>query len=781
VSSIALSPSLTDGQSRDAGALWDSLQGSAAASDMSPSAYEPTVDQVLRRALMEPAVDSMQVLTSDPDAVTSLSLELTKTQSAVDAFNIIPLCDRLGVVRLHGRSFTIANPARSATLVLQSLPPTVTALDVSVPSLHESAIEAFVEGLEASAPGLHALRLAGVNVARLEEMSGFAERVLAPATKLVRLELPGTDLTGTSETAVEGLQAIADAIAKLSTLAVLDLSGNDLAQAGALVLARALAGPSVAPVIDSLPRPAGAAVEDDDWTPPAAAAHVVKTEREAVEDDWTPPAAAARGLLASLRCVALEGVTQGNTVGSLYLARALQCGTRLVALSLAGCPFGAGAGRPSSALSAAVRSNSVSLKSLNLRRCRLWTGGAMQLAAGLAHAVHLRTLNLAGNDVGAQSAAACEMLGRALLGMERLKDLDLSENYIHDDGMAHLAKALVSRRELESLGLSMNRLTGTGCKALHTAALAAAGPVWATLRSLRLGNNPLRADGMFWLCGGLLQGCRSLQFLGLEGCRLKAAGIVRLSQGLPGAVPVNGLGLPTAARAGNGTTVLAAPAQAAAASSASAGGLFGHGEAATALQAAGSEPARSVSEGAAAVPAAKPDVTRSLSDSDPASAAHLVRLEALKVDGPSPVVACLRSLDIHDNLLCGSEGGHALRTLLSSGGCDELGMCDARACCIDDESAVALAASLGAVAWKTKRMRLDLRSNEALHTLPRGLACLGELSVDAATVSIPPVAPGQDGAEAIRAAAAADDDDDDDDDDSDSDSGKESNDIGLHC
>lgn len=812
-----LPPVVDDGCGRFAGEVWDSLHATATPSEMasaSPSVDKPSVDQMLYRALHEPVVDSMQVLASDPDAVTSLALQLTKTQSAVDAFNVIPLCERLGVVRLHGRSFSMAHPARSATLVLQCLPPSVTALDVSAPSLHESAVEGFVQGLESSAPGLHALRLAGVSVARMEEMCGFAERVLVRAPGLVRLELPGTDLSGTSETALDGLRSLTGAMTQLTSLAVLDLSGNDLGNNGALTLAHALAGSSGAAGIEAVPprsaseseseSKSGAEAEDDEEQAQGetqaadatgiseadAAATVAHASEDAImaaeqelrptasaglDDDWRPGARGG-GLLASLRCLVLEGVTRGDALGSLYLARALQCGSRLVALSLAGCSFGAGAGVPASALAGAVKSHAASLKSLDLRRCRLWTGGGVQLARGLVGAHRMLSLNLAGNDLGGQAAEACGELAEALMGMPRLRDLDLSENHLHNDGLELLAPALVSRPHLQTLGLTMNRLTGEACRALHRAASAHKAPTWASLQSLRLGSNPLRSAGIVWLSSGLLQGCRTLHFLGLDGCRLRAHDIVRLAQGLPGM---------ESATAAGAVAPVAAIASAGARPSGSAATASEANE--RALRAPGPTANRSASAegGAKADPMPTVGAARSLSTPDSHAGAPPLRggllVSASTVTGTTPEhVPTLRSLDIHDNLLSGHTGGRALQALLASRGCDVLGMCDVRACGLDNEAATSFASSLGAIAWKAKFMRLDARNNAELNTLPSGLACLRELSVDHTTVVSPVIAEGQDGADALRAAHDDSDESDDEDDDEDGEeeeqSGRESDD-----
>jgi len=697
----------------------DEILGSRLVDDMPEWLVD---DEDVARALAEPVVDDLRTLTGAPDAVISLSLKLGSVHAALEATEMLPLCGRLCMLRLRGAAFGASADlatSSSACETLASAPASVTALDLSSIAPHRRAVPMVVGKLAEAAPRLRHLCLSRSDVLGLEAHGGLSASVLRRATRLARLELACVRLQDPT-----ALVPVAAAIATLTSLRTLDLSGNLLERAAAGIIADALEGVEPSPLallgsaggLRSASCPASVTSPTADSPallgspmspPPPVAADDLASSRSASDPGSdTAPAAAAlgsplptapasppppvspspppppalrclEGPAASLRCVALSGVCPTDPGGTLRLVSALSRSSTLAVLALNGNDFGGGTGPPSRALGATIVSAGRRLRALDLSGCRLWTAGCDDVAHALAAAPCLVALSLAGNDMAGQGTAAASALAAALGACTALTDIELSGNCLCDDAMTALGPALSALPSLRHLGLEQNRLRAGSLASLGPPPPAAPSPWFPALLSLRLGANAMRSPGMAELAAWL-PGVASLQHLGLHTCRLHPADVEALAAALPWAERP--------------------PAQA--------------------------EPAAAEAEVAAAAAA------------------------------PHPSASCLRHIDLHDNLLPGAAGGAALRTLLASGGCDVLASLSVRQCELDDESVSVLAASLGGLAWKVRRLRLDLGGNPAVTVLPRGLGCLGELVVDSATVRSPEMRAGEDGVKALRRASA---------------------------
>ncbi|KAA0154488.1 hypothetical protein FNF29_02365 [Cafeteria roenbergensis] len=813
----------------------------AQAAQSSADTAEDEDELALALALAEPVVDDIRTLTAAPDAVVSLSLRIATMNAALEAGDLLPLCARLCALRLYGPALGREAPSATSAAAAEALaaaPASVTALDLSGVAPHRLAVTAVVRTLAAVAPRLRALSLSGADVGTLEVNGGLSAQVLEPAASLSRLDLSSAAI---AEPSVCG--PVCRALATLTSLRVLDLSGNVLTTAASESLAAALRGDVAGVCVDTggsgatssassvcdVTRPAlafaaaasgagtvqivpavlGAAANrggvvppcstddlDSDSKPTEAVQGALSVSAKALptlsltDDDsaarprlgspepplvpaddeaatslklfpvasrsasantsstseppehdaaaTTPlPASHPGGPASTLRCLSLAGAAPTSPQVALALASSLGSASRLAVLSMARCDFGAGNGLPAQALARAIRACSATLRVLDLRACRLWAAGVAEVAGAIAEASGLSALCLADNDCGTENADGGDALARAFAHTPRLTDLDLSGNWLSDAAMASLGPALSALPRLRVLGLERNRIGAAGVE--HLASRSGYHGQWQCLQSFRLGSNPLRAAG-FAALAPLLGRLWQLQHLSLHTCRLGPEEVSKMALALPGSmVPPPGQ-----------------PAEAGIAAAGSASGVEAAGAAGAATLRAGAAEARPLQ--AAAPPAS-------------ATPGSLPRRPRAMSDGTSPR---LRTLDIHDNSLPGHAGGAALHALLASRACDTLSFIDARQCEMDDDAAASLAAALGSLAWKVRRLRLDVRNNPRLAVLPRGLACLGELAVDHDTVREPVVLDGEDGVDALRRATAERDDSDSqcssDDSDSDSDS-----------
>ncbi|KAM9834918.1 NACHT, LRR and PYD domains-containing protein 3-like isoform 2-T2 [Syngnathus typhle] len=154
------------------------------------------------------------------------------------------------------------------------------------------------------------------------------------------------------------------------------------------------------------------------------------------------------------------------------------------------------------------------LKELNLGSNALHDDGLKALAAGLAKPQC--TLQVLGLESCNLSKESCEALASVLSSPGSLRELDLSENDLYDDGLEALAAGLAKPQcTLQVLGLESCNLSEKSCEALASI-LSSPG----TLRELYLSNNDLCDDGLEALAAGLANPECTLEVLELEGCNL---------------------------------------------------------------------------------------------------------------------------------------------------------------------------------------------------------------------------------------------------------------------
>jgi len=125
--------------------------------------------------------------------------------------------------------------------------------------------------------------------------------------------------------------------------------------------------------------------------------------------------------------------------------------------------------------------NDTRLKEVNLNNKSIGDEGAKALANALRTNSTVTVLNLGDNSIGDEGAKA---LSNALLTNSTLTELDLSDSSIEDEGAKALADVLLTNSTLTELNLSTNCIGAEGAKALANALLTN-----STLTELNLGAN----------------------------------------------------------------------------------------------------------------------------------------------------------------------------------------------------------------------------------------------------------------------------------------------------
>ncbi|XP_078022815.1 NACHT, LRR and PYD domains-containing protein 12-like isoform X12 [Epinephelus lanceolatus] len=202
---------------------------------------------------------------------------------------------------------------------------------------------------------------------------------------------------------------------------------------------------------------------------------------------------------------------QGAELLSDWL-RKPQC--RLKTLRLAGCQF---TERGCAALGSSLKSNPAHLRVLDLTGNDLRDGDVTNLCEFLAEPrCGLETLSLKSCWL---SAGCCRPLTSALSSSSDLKELDLSWNYLMDQGAELLSDWLRKPQcRLETLRLADCQFTERGCAALGSSLKS--NP--AHLRVLDLEDNDLTDGGVTKLCEFLAEPRCGLETLSLKSCRLSA-------------------------------------------------------------------------------------------------------------------------------------------------------------------------------------------------------------------------------------------------------------------
>ncbi|XP_056234358.1 NLR family CARD domain-containing protein 3-like [Seriola aureovittata] len=127
------------------------------------------------------------------------------------------------------------------------------------------------------------------------------------------------------------------------------------------------------------------------------------------------------------------------------------------------------------------------------------------------------------------SERSCKALSSVLSSQSSsLRDLDLSNNDLHDSGVKLLCAGLESPHcTLEGLRLSGCNLSERSCEALSSVLSSA-----SSLRDLDLSNNNLRDSGVKLLCAGLESPHCTLEGLSLSGCLITEEGCASLASAL---------------------------------------------------------------------------------------------------------------------------------------------------------------------------------------------------------------------------------------------------------
>ncbi|XP_062397868.1 NACHT, LRR and PYD domains-containing protein 3-like [Sardina pilchardus] len=191
----------------------------------------------------------------------------------------------------------------------------------------------------------------------------------------------------------------------------------------------------------------------------------------------------------SLRQLHLRGNNVGDSGVELLSTGLEHPNCRLEILELQRCSLTV---ESCAALSSALRSNSSSLRQLNLSHNDVGDSGVELLSTGLEHPnCRLETLELISCSLTVKSCAALSSALRS--NSSSLRQLDLSHNNVGDSGVELLSTGLEHPNcRLETLELVGCNLTERSCSSL-TAALRS-NP--SSLRQLDLRNNPLQQSGV---------------------------------------------------------------------------------------------------------------------------------------------------------------------------------------------------------------------------------------------------------------------------------------------
>ncbi|XP_062395991.1 NLR family CARD domain-containing protein 3-like isoform X2 [Sardina pilchardus] len=179
-------------------------------------------------------------------------------------------------------------------------------------------------------------------------------------------------------------------------------------------------------------------------------------------------------------------------------------------------------------LLSALQSPNCCLETLRLVGCKLTEDtGAHLLTAGLSSPnCKLQTLSLAGSKLTDKS---CKVAAPAVQSAISLKELDLSHNDLHEFGFQCLTAGLSSPNcMLTSLRLNLCHLSKSSCEIMASVLQSAP----SHLRELDMSDNDLHDEGVELLCVGLRDPQCKLETLRLSGCLITHEGCSLLSSAL---------------------------------------------------------------------------------------------------------------------------------------------------------------------------------------------------------------------------------------------------------
>ncbi|XP_041937812.1 NACHT, LRR and PYD domains-containing protein 3-like isoform X2 [Alosa sapidissima] len=168
------------------------------------------------------------------------------------------------------------------------------------------------------------------------------------------------------------------------------------------------------------------------------------------------------------------------------------------------------------AIASAARSNSCSLKELNLSNNKLHDAGVQHLSELLKNPhCKLEKLELSSCSLTEKSCAVIASAARS--NSCSLKELNLSHNELHDAGVQHLSELLKNPHcKLEKLALSSCSLTEKSCAVIASAARSNS----CSLKELNLSSNKLHDAGVQHLSELLKNPHCKLEKLTLSSCSL---------------------------------------------------------------------------------------------------------------------------------------------------------------------------------------------------------------------------------------------------------------------
>ncbi|KAL6481190.1 hypothetical protein MHYP_G00092700 [Metynnis hypsauchen] len=203
--------------------------------------------------------------------------------------------------------------------------------------------------------------------------------------------------------------------------------------------------------------------------------------------------------------------------------KSLHCQLKILRLAL--CHFG---GKSCENLGSVLQTETSSLKDLDISNNELHDSGVELLSAGLKSShCKLEILRLALCHFGRKS---CEILGSVLqTETSSLKELDISNNELHDSGVELLSAGLKSSHcKLEILRLALCHFGGKCCENLGSVLQTET----SSLKELDISDNELHDSGVELLSAGLKSSHCKLEILRLLGCMVREEGCSSLASAL---------------------------------------------------------------------------------------------------------------------------------------------------------------------------------------------------------------------------------------------------------